>query len=217
MITVIDAIKTILKKTDFAEESLQHGVLNISAFARIIHPEVEELTKKEVSIASINMALVRYAKTVQGQTEEKKDLQIFNIITRGALVEYCYAKTNDTLDALSALQRSNVAARSQFFTSTVGLTELAIVTEATMQDKITAYFAPLEPKLVIANLASLTLQVGIDTIDLPGQSLAVIRELAQHDISIVEYVTSPTELNVIVRAEDIQNAYILLHRKFISA
>lgn len=216
MITVIDAIKIILKKTDFAEESLQHGVLNISAFARIIHTEVEELTKKEVSIASINMALVRHTKTVQGQAVQKKDLQIFNIITRGALVEYCYTKSNDTLDALSALQRSNVAAHSQFFTSTVGLTELAIVTEATMQDKITAYFAPLEPKLVIADLASLTLQVGIDTIDLPGQSLAVIRELAQHNISIVEYVTSPTELNIIVRAKDIQNAYVLLHRKFIS-
>jgi aspartokinase len=216
MITVADAIKEILNKTDFAEESLQNGVLNISAFARIIHPKVEELTKKEVSIASINMSLVRYAKTIQKHTIEKKDLQIFNIITRGALVEYCYTKSNDTLDALSALQRSNVAVRSQFFTSTVGITELAIVTEATIQDKIAAYFTPLEPKIVITDLASLTLQVGIDTIDLPGQSLAVIKELARHDISIVEYVTSPTELNIIVRAKDIQNAYMLLHHKFIN-
>lgn len=215
MITVTDAIKIVLDKTDFAAESLQNGVLNISAFARIIHPEIEELTKKEVTVTSINMALVRYAKTVQQTPAIKKDLQIFNIITRGALVEYCYTKSSDSLDALSALQRSNIAARSQFFTSTVGLTELAIVSEVAMKDKIAAYFTPLEPKLIITDLASLTLQVGIDTIDLPGQSLAVIKELAKYNISIVEYVTSPTELNVIVRAKDIQQAYMLLHRKFI--
>jgi len=217
MITVIDAIKVILKKTDFAEESLQHGVLNISAFARIIHSEVEKLTMKEVSIASINMALVRYAKTIQRIPAEKEDFQVFNILTRGALSEYCYIKSTDSLDALGGLQRSNIATRSQFFTSTVGLTELAIVAEEGMNDKIEAYFAPIEPKLVMTNLASLTLQVGIDTVDMPGQSLAVIKELARNNISIVEYVTSPTELNIIVRSKDVQEAYALLHHRFIAA
>lgn len=214
MISVSTAIESIIKASDYAEIALDNDVLNISAYARHIHKDVEIYTKKTVTVSSIVMALLRLQRNKSRNLSHEKDLQIKNILTRSELVELCYARSEDTSAMLSDLQKSQVIKRSQFYTSIVGLTEIAIVVDRELHSTVEAFFSPIQPKITIDHLGSLTLQVGIGTIDVPGQSHEVLKQLARNDISVVEYITSPTELNILVRSKDIHAAYRHLYERF---
>lgn len=72
----------------------------------------------------------------------------------------------------------------------------------------------LKPTLFIKDLASLTMQVDSETIDTPRQSYTVIKQLALRDISLVEYVTSPSELTIIIYEKDLKESFSILYDRF---
>ena len=102
-----------------------------------------------------------------------------------------------------------------FFVSTIGLAEVATIIDASLVETVRGHFGNTQPLIQIESLASLTMQVGIETIDLPGQSAAVLERLASRKITVVEYTTSPTELNIILYEKDVSRAFQLLHRAFL--
>ncbi|MDE2026081.1 MAG: aspartate kinase, partial [Patescibacteria group bacterium] len=59
MITVPEATKKIIERSRYLSESMSKGLLNYSALARYIRPEIEEILFKDVSESSIIMALKR--------------------------------------------------------------------------------------------------------------------------------------------------------------
>ena len=48
MISVQEAVQEIVKVSPFMQEALSRGIINLSAFARKIHPDVEAIVKKEI-------------------------------------------------------------------------------------------------------------------------------------------------------------------------
>ena len=50
MITIPDAVETIIHKIPFLEVGLSGGILNHSALARLIRPEVKKMVLKDVKI-----------------------------------------------------------------------------------------------------------------------------------------------------------------------
>src|SRR5579872_1557381 len=59
MITVPQASEIIIKRSRFLSEAMTKGILNYSSLARYIRPEVEKMLTKNISEASILMALKR--------------------------------------------------------------------------------------------------------------------------------------------------------------
>ncbi len=216
MISVMNAVAQVVENSEFARKGLRSGLLNISAYAKTIHNEVEQITKKEItSDSSIVMALSRYGKQLRQLQPEIEDLQIRNIISRSKLAEIAFTKTSEVQERLATLNLLDAIKNAPFFVSTVGLTEIAIIVDTSLVDVVRAHFGASQPLIQIDALASLTLQVGIETIDQPGQSYRVLEQLATRNITVVEYTTSPTELNIILYERDINRAYQLLHREFL--
>ena len=52
-------VEEIIKKSPFLEEALAEGIINLSSLSRQIKPEIDELTRKDVQIGAIVMALKR--------------------------------------------------------------------------------------------------------------------------------------------------------------
>jgi aspartokinase len=212
----MNAVAQVVENSEFARKGLRSGLLNISAYAKTIHNEVEQITKKEItSDSSIVMALSRYGKQLRQLQPEIEDLQIRNIISRSKLAEIAFTKTSEVQERLATLNLLDAIKNAPFFVSTVGLTEIAIIVDTSLVDVVRAHFGASQPLIQIDALASLTLQVGIETIDQPGQSYRVLEQLATRNITVVEYTTSPTELNIILYERDINRAYQLLHREFL--
>ena len=56
---ISDAVEEGIRKMPFVEEAMQSGLINYSSLARMLKPEVTEAAQKEVTEASILMALKR--------------------------------------------------------------------------------------------------------------------------------------------------------------
>src|SRR5579885_828585 len=59
MITVPEATKKIVERSRYLSEAMSKGLINLSSLARYIRPEIEDMLMKDVSEASIIMALKR--------------------------------------------------------------------------------------------------------------------------------------------------------------
>ena len=210
------AVTQVVENSEFARKGLQEGLLNISAYAKTIHAQVEEITKKEIkNTSSIVMALSRYGRQLQQNPQPSPDLQILNIVSRSKLVEIAYTKTPEVQERMATLNLLDSIKNAPFFVSTIGLAEVATIIDASLVETVRGHFGNTQPLIQIESLASLTMQVGIETIDLPGQSAAVLERLASRKITVVEYTTSPTELNIILYEKDVSRAFQLLHRAFL--
>lgn len=210
------AVTQVVENSEFARKGLQEGLLNISAYAKTIHAQVEEITKKEIkNTSSIVMALSRYGRQLQQNPQPSLDLQILNIVSRSKLVEIAYTKTPEVQERMATLNLLDSIKNAPFFVSTIGLAEVATIIDASLVETVRGHFGSTQPLIQIESLASLTMQVGIETIDLPGQSAAVLERLASRKITVVEYTTSPTELNIILYEKDVSRAFQLLHHSFL--
>lgn len=218
MISVMNAVAQVVENSEFARTGLRLGLLNISAYAKYIHADVESITKKDVAnSSSIVMALSRYSKQLNDRQPVLADLSILNIVTRSKLVEVTFTKTTEVQERLATLNLLEVVKNAPFFVSTIGLTEVAVIVDASLKDTVLLHFGSLLPLIINEPLASLTLQVGIETIDQPGQSYRVLEQLASRNITVVEYTTSPTELNIILYEKDASRAFQALHRAFLDS
>ena len=210
------AVQQVVENSDFARKGLQGGLLNISAYAKAIHSDVESITKKEIkNRSSIVMALSRYGRQLQQNPQSEPDLQIQNLVSRSKLTEIAYTKTPEVQERFATLNLLDAVKRAPFFVSTIGLAEIAIVTDVSLAEIIKAHFGTVKPVIFIQSLASLTMQVGVETMNLPGQSYRVLEQLALRRITVVEYTTSPTELNMIIYEKDVSRAFQLLHHEFL--
>ncbi len=64
MITVPQATKNVIERSRYLVEAISKGLINYSSLARYIRPEVERMLVKDVSEASILMAIKRFESTL---------------------------------------------------------------------------------------------------------------------------------------------------------
>jgi aspartokinase len=217
MLTIVSAVESLVAISDFAREGLQTGCLNMTAYADSISEEVEKLTKKPVQKGSIVVALARLAKKYRKSLSKLEDFGLLNLVSRSGLTELTYTKTPSLQVSIVKLFERPDIQTAPFCVATIGLGEISIVADAKLARSIQeALGAEAEPILNRLGLSSLTMQVDIATIDMPRQSYTVIRPLALRDINIVEYITSPTELTIILHDADLKESFVVLHDRFFS-
>jgi aspartokinase len=215
MLTISSAVEQVVASSDFAREGLQTGCLNMAAYANSISEEVEMLTKKPVQKGSIVVALARLAKKYRKSLARLEDFGLLNLVSRSGLTELTYTKTPSLQVSIAKLFERPDIQTAPFCVATIGLGEISIVTDAKLARSIQeALGAKEQPILNRLGLSSLTMQVDITTIDMPRQSYTVIKPLALRDINIVEYITSPTELTIILHDADLKESFVILHDRF---
>ena len=214
MLTVSSAVERIVFSSDFAIEGLQNGCLNLSAYANTIKPRVEVLTKKPVQKGSIVVSLVRLSSRYRAENSERIDFQVHNITTRSGLMEITYPKSTELQKVMAGITNMPDVLAVPFFVMRTVQVEIAIITHDKLARTIQKALSGHKPTLCMPELSSLTLQVDTDTIDMPRQSYTVIKQLALRNINCVEYITSPSELTLIMHNDDLKNSFVILHDKF---
>lgn len=214
MITVMRAVEELISHSDFAIEGLQTGCLNMSVYADSILPEVEQLTKKPVQKGSVVVAISRLAHSYKNTSDSLEKFQLHNLISRTGLTEITYTKTPALQAAVATLYSLDYIKNAQFFVSTIGLGQISIIADTDLATAIKKHLHIEQPILHLDSLASLTMQVGIETVETPRQSYTVIKQLALRDITLVEYITSPSELTIILHEQDLKNSFSILYDKF---
>ncbi len=98
MISISDALSEIIQRYPFIEEGLSKGLINYSAFAREIKPEIESKLYKSVKEGAIVMALKRISGNLKKQSMPKNSLNLTDLTVRSNLTEFTFLNSEFLAD-----------------------------------------------------------------------------------------------------------------------
>jgi len=216
MITVPSAVEQILKKRPFIEEAFSQELINLSSLARLILPEVRELTFKEVKEGAILMALKRLPKTLRSASRIKDVLgKSHDLIARSNLAEFTVLNSDFSVEKHKKIIEEAEETKKYFLTITQGVFETTIIVSKELKEKIEEI---LEKGKVISqfdNLSSITIRLPGKTVLTPGVYYTILKYLAWEGINVVEVVSTFSEFTIILENKEVGYAFSLLKSVFL--
>lgn len=210
MITITSAVENILHEDGFALEAMQRGLLNLSAYAKEIHPLVEKATFKPVNIGSIVVAMTRINQDIMISPAFTPKIEFTSLSVTSSLLEITYEKTTENSKKLSTLNTS-LFATGEFFTITEGLHEITIICSNTCRAIVLQHFTS-KPKIVIEDLVAISVRFSDQYIDVPNTIYSLVGILATQHINLMEIVSTYTELTFVVFRSEMEKTVSALDR-----
>lgn len=201
MIKIQPVVRDIVLKEFEAYFALTHGFMNMSSYAHHIRPKVQELTKKQVTIASLVVSLSRVGKELKKERPLVRDVPITGITTKLPLTEIAYENSEKFTKELETLHKKISVSPEDFFTMTRGTHEVDIICSANLEKKVLQHFK-IKPKWVNHNFAAVGISYGPEVFGMPNIFFSLLSVTARAKINIEELVSTPTELVFIVAEKD---------------
>ena len=198
-----------------AYSALTNGYMNMSSYAYQIRPKIELLTKKKVSIASLVVSLSRLRKEFRKEKPLIHPVAIKNITTKLPLSEIVYEKTNEFIDKLESLHKNILVSKEDFFTITMGTSEVDVICSSNIEDRVSKHFK-IKPKIINRGFAAIGISFGPEVFGMPNTFFSLLSVTARARINIEELVSTPTELIFIVAEKDFGRTVALfseMHRE----
>lgn len=208
MIKIQPIVKDIVLGEIEAYIALSNGYMNMSSYAHRIRPMVEALTKKKVTINSLVVSLSRLRNEIKKEKPLVQEVAITNITTKLPLSEIIYENTASSASKLESLHKKIPIMREDFFTTTIGTTELSIVCSSNITNKVLKHFA-ITPKFSINNLAAVGISFDPKHFHIPNTIFSLISVIARARINIAELVSTYTELIFFVAEKDFSKTVTL--------
>ena len=215
MITVPQATKKIIERSRYLSEAMSKGLINLSSLARYMKPELEEMLMKEVSEASIIMALKRLESELKPQIQYKN---VFKnppeMIVRSNLVEITVAESNTLTQKLVKIFEMYASQQRYFFAMTEGITETTVIFSHDLQEKIREIMQGEKITSNFINLSSITIRLPKESIPTPGIFYFFLKSLAWEAINVIEIVSTQLELTIILEDKDVNRAFAIMKSLF---
>ncbi len=213
MISIPSAVETVIKKRPFLEGALVDGLINLSALARQLKPEIEAIVCKPVNDSAVIMALNRLVPRLGAINAEKAQSVVENIgdITiRSNLADYTF-QNSPTLHKLQAqlLERVNEM-NNIFCTFSQGISETTLVVSESIAEEVESLFAEEQMTSKNSKLSLITVKLPSDNTLYPGVYYYLFKELAWDNINIVEVISTTNEFTIVINDSDIQRAFAIL-------
>lgn len=215
MIKIHPIVRNIILSELEAYFALTNGYMNMSSYAYQIKHRVENITKKQVTITSLVVSLSRLRKELKKEKPLIHDVKIKNITTKLPLSEIAYENSGKFLEKLDSLHKKISISQEDFFTLTIGTTEVDIICSANLENKIIKHFK-IKPKYINHNFAGIGISFSSEVFVTPNVFFSLLSITARARINIEELVSTPTEFIFIVAEKDFSRTVALfseLHRK----
>ena len=215
MITVPEATKKVIERSRYLSEAMSKGLLNYSALARYIKPELEEMLFKDVSESSIIMALKRLEPYFQPKF---KAIEVFKntpeMIVRSNLEELTLVNNEELTKNLSKVCDIYASKPKYFFTVTEGISETTIIASNGLFNDIKKLFIKETILSEYRNLSSITIRMPKEVMETPGIFYFFLKSLAWEGINIMEVVSTNLEFTLILEDTEVNRAFAILKSLF---
>ena len=201
MIKIQPIVREIVMRELEAYLALSNGYMNMSSYAYRIKPKVEILAKKPVTITSLVVSLSRLRKEFRKERPLIHDVAIKNITTKLPLSEIIYENTNKFIKELESLHKNISVSQEDFFTTTIGTTEVDIICSSNLEKKVLKHFR-IKPKITNHHLAAVGVSFGPEVFGTPNVFFSLLSVTARARINIEELISTPTEFIFIVAEKD---------------
>jgi hypothetical protein len=207
------ATEALINRSPFLREAMAEDLINISALARKLQPDIEEMLGKKINEGAVVMAIKRmtpglYQRLNTKITNMMGDLGDF--LVRNNLTDFTF-ENSDTLKAAQTLLFERISKESDsFFALCQGVTETTYVLQERHSALMEKYFAKERLKSHNLNLSSVTVVLPNLNNEIYGVYYYLLKHLAWQGINIVEIVSTSTEFTVVVRQDDVESAFGIL-------
>ncbi len=214
MITVTAALQELLEENDLIPFGVPFELINVSALARKLQPQVEAHIKKPVKHGTLVVCLTRILARSNFDENTPPSVLLENFSIQSGLMAITYPKTPQTLRSLERIYQDIEFSQASFFAFTHGIGEITIVVQKRLFAKIQQAFKDQTPKFVVDNVGSLSVQFSEKYIKTPNVIFAILSAFASKRLNIVEVASTLTELTVILREDDLNLGLQQLRKRF---
>jgi aspartokinase len=213
MVSIPTAVETVIKKRPFLEGALVDGLINLSALARQLKPEIERMVCKEVNDSAVIMALNRLVPRLGAVSAEKAQGVVENIgdiTVRSNLADYTFLNSPTLHRKQAQLLEKMSEANNIFCTFSQGIYETTIVVSESLMGVMEELFAEEQVVSKNSNLSLITVTLPSDNTLYPGVYYYLFKELAWDDINLVDVISTSNEFTIVVSDKDIHRAFAVL-------
>ena len=213
MPTIAHITRKLVERRPFLEESLAEEIVNHSALAESLIPEIEKELKKKVKFSAVNLAIRRMSEDL----EKKKIINLkfdkqTDITTKSRIVEIVLFKDKNLPEYLKKIYSLIDFRKGDFLTTTQGINELMIITNERNQEKIKKILPKRSIKRIIKKLCALSLNIPETSVEQIGLFYIVARAINWEGVNIVDIVSTYTEITILVKEEDSAKSLEALNR-----
>lgn len=207
MLRVSDITLDLIQTDQVAFESLQRGLLNLSAYADKIHLRVENMTKKPVQKGTIVVALSRIAQKIGSIPSLIPEIKITDLSIKSSLASLTFEKTADIQRKIAVLHPFQLSP-VDLYAVIEGVTKVTLICSTKSKEKIIKHFnTPILSQ--INNLAAITVQFPEKLSE--NSHFGLISTLASKRVNIIEIITTFNEVSFIVNQTDAEKALAALN------
>ncbi len=211
MITTTEIVKDIIQTSPLLEDGLAKGIISYSALARDIKPIIERRLLKKVTRGAIVMAIKRSSINLKRSKKLIENIVSLSSLTvRSNLIELTYQNSDTIVEKHKKLFLLAEKKNNALYTLSQGIRESMIVVDANLEHDVENIL--LDEKLIkkIRNLSSITILLSKDTVNIPGVYYSILKLLAWNSISVVDVVSTLSELTIVLEDAYVDKAFSLL-------
>ncbi len=206
MITIPEKVEELVNQSPYLREAISDKLVNLSALARKLQPQIEKELVKDVSESAVFIALQRYAATLKPFYEVNPADYLANLGLKSDLFELTIKNSPALLGKLSRLAKAIEDQHASLFVFTQGQYETTITTSKNLTVEIKAALKGETVVGTIPDLTGITLQRTHAQIETTGVLQFPLRILAWEGISVIEIITTLNEIMIIVRDFEVDRA-----------
>lgn len=214
MLSIGKITEDIINRSPFLREAMSENLINISALARKIKPEIEEVFGSEVKDGAIVMAIKRMPAGLYHNLNSKITDYLSNLgdfLIRSNLADFTFqAVDNAKTDVSGALVHLLENESDGFYTITKGVSETTIVTSANLKEKVLDLLGSFKLKSHRLNLSSITVKLPYGEEEIYGIYYYILKHLAWEGLNILEIISTANEFTIIINQNEIDKAFKVL-------
>ena len=201
-------IEELLKKEPFLIENIKNGLINISALARQIVPELSRKVGKKLNPNAIIMSIKRMEVDQLNKTRPlKKQLKnIGDLTVKSGLIDYSFQNTPEFEKISSKFSLKQLANTNGFHTLCKGVHETTVIISENLKNVFEKSLGVISYQSRQENLASITIQLPKLNTEVTGLYHHLLGIITWRDINIIEVISTTHELTIIIKEEHISAA-----------
>jgi aspartokinase len=213
MITISNYLEKEINRSPYLRNGIARHIINLTALAREMLPEIESQLLKPVSLASVVMALKRYQANLTPVKESDMRSFFSDMTIKSSVIIANLPKSKKSLKNASELMQ--IAQKEGAYFSIVKSTRsMNIIADKSMSEKVQVVLGANGYTDIKEDLGAIVIRVIGDHDDTPGVFIFFLQQLADRGISVSELVYIEDEVLLIMKQEVIDEAFFLLRKAF---
>lgn len=215
MKTIASCVEHIIISSPFLEEGLSRGIINYSALAKELNPQISEMLRRSVKDGAIMMALRRYHPPYNIQSSHRLKSVFKNlgdITVRSNLSDFTFQNSNTLIQNHSQILQSISNNQQIFYAFTRGIFESNIIISTSEKDNLLVAFKNETQIGLKDKLSAISLYLPKGNSQISGLYYQIFKQLAWENITLYEVVSTTNEFTIVVEDHLVDHAFSIIKR-----